>query len=185
MEKDPDSDLLDALRKNKNEAFSELINQHAQRLYQTIFRILRNPIDAEESLQKTFVDVWKGLDSFSGQSKLSTWMFRVATNRALMCLRERNAHEKRKDELLEEPSVNSPQERGLLEREKFLLVHDAINELPDKFRVPLVLRYFNELTDSEGCAILGINHHTFKTRVHRARKMLKRKLYGKKMAVNA
>src|SRR6266852_2001348 len=98
---DGEADLLAALRAGEASAYEETVRRFSPRLLATTQRILRNEDDARDAVQDTFLSAFRGLDQFAGQSKLATWLHRIAVNAALMKLRKRRQlHEQSIDHLL-------------------------------------------------------------------------------------
>src|SRR5271157_2332868 len=94
--------MLTALKAGEPEAFAELVEQNAGTIYNLALRLMSNPQEAEEVLQETFISAFRSLDRFEGRSLLSTWLYRIAYNAALMRLRKREP-----DAIsLDEPIVN-------------------------------------------------------------------------------
>src|SRR4030043_226736 len=92
---------LDALQEGNPEEFSRLVNAYSSKIYRLAIKMLNQQQDAEDVLQETFLKAYRGLKSFDGGSKLSTWLFRIATNEALMVLRRKHPDFLSMDEPLE------------------------------------------------------------------------------------
>jgi RNA polymerase sigma-70 factor (ECF subfamily) len=176
------------------EAFAELVNRYSPRVYNLVRRILRNPQDAEDALQETFLSAWQKLDSFDGHSSFFTWLYRIATNAALMKLRK-DRH--RREELaFEEPRFEEIERRALidwsqdpvsdlLDLEAEQQLKKAIEELPDIYRTVFVLRDLEGLSTRDVSELLGISEANVKMRLRRARLFLREKVgaYFDKRAV--
>ena len=168
-------------------AFERLVLRHRGRVYQLARRLTGDEGDAHDSLQETFLQVYRKLPSFRGESRFSTWLYRVATNAALMQRRSRarrpaeslDAYLPRFDE--NGRHAATPDELGaacrvdeLLDRK--LLAEKAragIERLPDLYREAFVLRDLEELETGEVAEVLGLEPATVRQRVHRARLMLR------------
>jgi RNA polymerase sigma-70 factor (ECF subfamily) len=183
-----DANLVAALKRGDAAAFEALVRSHSPPMLAVARRILRNEEDAREALQDAFVSVFKAVGSFTGGSHFSTWLHRVAANAALMKLRSRRRHpEVSIEELLprfkadghevvpNEPWAEPPSE--LLQRQETReLVRRMIDELPDSYRVVLLLRDIEELSTDEVARMLEATPNAIKIRLHRARQALRAKL---------
>jgi RNA polymerase sigma-70 factor (ECF subfamily) len=185
---DPDSALLARLRAGDDGAFETLVRAYGPRLYATARRLLRAEEDARDAVQDAFLQAFRGLDRFAGDARLSTWLHRIVVNAALMKLRTRRRKpEASIDDLLpkflddgHQAEPASPWRRAPetpLEREQVrALVRSKIDELPESYRVVLVLRDVEELDTEETAALLGLSANAVKTRLHRARQALRQLL---------
>ena len=172
--------LIDRLRSRSEDAFEELVKRYGQRLHSVSLRILRNPSDAEEVVQETFLRVFKSLDRFRGDASLFTWLYRIVSNESISRLRSRG----RKPEVpIEEhlPAFEdgqhvevfvdwNPGPDGQLEsaelREFF---EQCVDELPESHRLAYLLKDIEGLSEERVAQILGITRSAMKNRVHRSR----------------
>ncbi len=127
--------------------FEELVREHRARIYGICYRYAGNPADADDLAQDVLLKVYRGLPTFRGDARLSTWIYRIAVN---TCLNWISARKGRTDELPDDlvDKGLSPAER-LFEREVKEVVQAAIRKLPDRQRMTLVLRVYEELTHKE------------------------------------
>lgn len=185
---DRDAVLVGRARKGDEAAFAELVERHQGRVYQHASRLMGNAQDAEEVLQDTFVQVFRNLDRFEERSKFSTWVYRIATNEALMRLRRVS---RQREVALEDVPVSvvdraSEEMRELarspldhvMDREVREALQRALSELPEEYRVVFVLRDVDELTNAEAAEILGLTVAAVKSRLHRARLFLRDRIAG-------
>lgn len=161
-----------------------MVNKYQHRVFNTIYRILNDRAEAEEVAQEVFVAVFKHIDSFRGEAKFSTWLFRIATNRAknrIKYLARRN-HKKHQDiddtpeSKIEKNPVgghNPRPDRKAMGNELEGIVQDGIAQLNDKHRTVLVLRDVENLAYDEIAEVLEIAEGTVKSRLYRARAQLK------------
>ena len=180
----PDEEALVARLKRRDEAaFNELVRLYQGRVYSVVYRLLGDRAEAEDLSQEIFVTVFKRIDSFRGDAKLSTWLYRVATNHAknrLKYLGRRGAGKKKElDELTDGQASESatlttsariarPDE--LAEGRKLeAFVREALTALPEQQRQLVVLRDLENLTYEEIQQITGLPAGTVKSRLHRAR----------------
>jgi RNA polymerase sigma-70 factor (ECF subfamily) len=162
------------------------MRQHNQRLFRVARSILREDADAEDALQDAYVQAYRKLDEFRGHSELSTWLTRIVINQALMRMRSRRRDRvvvpfgdtrdaaARALEVADE-SAESPSEaaqRGEIRR----VLERRIDELPDAFRTVFVMREVEDMTARETADALGIPEATVRTRLFRARALLREAL---------
>ncbi len=180
-----DRELLNGLRRGDAAAFERLVRDHSPRLLATIRHIVRHDEDAHEALQDAFLSIWKAIDRFEGASGLSTWLHRVAVNAALMKLRaKRRRPELALDDLLPKftddghaVDLAEPWQADGVElasrTEVRAIVRELIEQLPDNYRVVLLLRDLEELSTDEVARMLEVTPNAVKIRVHRARQALR------------
>ena len=183
-----DAALIAELRAGDGAAYERWVRASAPRVLSVVRRLLRNEQDAQEVAQDTFLSAFRAIASFDGSARLSTWLHRIAVNAALMRLRTKRRHpEDPIEELLPRfqadghhehaPSAWAvPGERAVASAEVRKAVRGAIDELPDIYRDVLLLRDIEELTTEEAATALGITVAALKTRLHRARLMLRERL---------
>jgi RNA polymerase sigma-70 factor, ECF subfamily len=176
--------LLAGLRAGDAASFEQVVRRYSPRLLVTARRILGNEEDARDALQDAFLSAFRALDTFAGQSRLSTWLHRIAVNAALMRLRSRKRKPERPiTELLPRFAEDGHQaepaapwvgvDRALERQETRALVRRHIDELPDSYRTVLLLRDIEGLDTEETARQLGVNEGVVKTRLHRARQALR------------
>lgn len=158
--------LVDAARAGDLDAFEVLVRRHQGPVYRVALRMVGSAADAEDVAQETFVQAWRSLKSFHGDSALATWLYRIATNRSLDLLAKR-----RPSAQLEESSGIQSHDPGaiLADREETTKVMGAVQALPAEQRAALVLREFEGLSYNEIGAVLGISLAAVKGRIHRGR----------------
>jgi RNA polymerase sigma-70 factor, ECF subfamily len=177
---------LELLQGGSPEEFSRLVNTYSSKIYHLAIRMLTQQQDAEDVLQETFLKAYRGLKSFDGRSKLSTWLFRIATNEALMVLRRKHPDFISIDESMEtEEGEQEPvqivdwcclPENEFLSGETRKLLDAAVKTLPESLRVVFLLRDINDLSTHETAEVLGLSDTAVKTRLSRARLRLREEL---------
>lgn len=182
---EPGDDLVARLRANDAAAFEELVRTQTLPLLRGARRFLRSEEDARDAVQETFIAAFKSISTFQATAQLSTWLHRILINACLMKLRsQRRKPEEDIEALLPrfkedghqvEPSVAWTESADhLLERaETAELVRRAIDELPETYRVVLLLRDIEELSTEEAAEALGVTPNAIKIRLHRARQALR------------
>lgn len=185
---------LKALQTGDRAEFARFVEAYSGVIYRLAIKMVSNPQDAEDVLQETFIKAFRHISGFDGRSKLSTWLYRIATNEALMLLRRR----KHNFLSIDEP-INSPEEEQeplqiidwcclpedeLMSTEARKYLDQAIEELPTSLRVVFLLREIEGLSTQETAEVLSLSETAVKTRLSRARMRLREKLttyYGEKM----
>lgn len=159
-------------------AFEQLVAEYGDRVYGIALRITGSPSDAEDVMQDAFLQAFRAWPTFRGQSAPTTWLYRIAVNAALMRLRARRAAEylsERPDEAdIRDWSADAAQPALRAEVQRRL--EEGIQRLPEDLRVTLVLRDIEALSTSETAAALDISEAAVKSRLHRARALLRRYL---------
>ena len=187
-----DIDLLASLRRGETGALEALADRHGPAIYRLAFGITRNQPDAEEVLQDVLLTLARQSASFEGRSAVGSWIYRIATNAALNKRRGRRLElETSLEDLL--PTFEADGHRAgdrtylladwsqnpeaeLLAGERRHVLERAIDSLPDHYRAVLVLRDVEELSNEEVAAILEEPVSSVKSRLHRARMVLRERL---------
>ena len=185
---------LDALRSGDRAEFARLVDRYYEMIYRLAIKMVNNPQDAEDILQETFIKAYRHLEKFDGRSNLSTWLYRIATNEALMFLRRQKPDMVSVDETLDtgEGEIKPVQivdwgslpEEGLMSAEAQVYLDKAVEKLSPSLRVVFVLRDIQNLSTRETAEILDISETAVKTRLSRARLQLREELtsyYGERV----
>jgi len=177
-----EAQLIDRARARDEAALREIMQANNRRLYRLARAILRSDSEAEDVVQETYVRAFTHLDGFRGESGLSTWLSRIAINEALGRARSTRPHVELgsvPEAALEAQIIKFPvspagdPERTMAQREIQRVVERAIDELPDVFRTVFVARVMEGMNIEETADLLGLKPETVKTRLHRARTMLR------------
>jgi len=177
--------LAKLARNGDRGAFEELVNLYKDKIFHLAYRMLGNKQEAEDAVQDTFLRVYNNLDRYDENQKFSTWIFRIGTNLCIDRLRKRKptysldaempdsegndfyAMLASKDELPEDQIVLSETQQ---------VIRRAIQTLPEKYKSVVILRYLHDMSLQEIGDVLGMPVTTVKTRVHRGREYLRKKL---------
>ncbi len=189
--------LLDGLRKGDPDACTCLVKRFSALVYSHALRMLHDPDEAEGILQSTFIKVCNKVQTFEGRSELGTWIYRIATNEALMALRQRKIWTTSIDTISETlPSADTPfcrrtgsvdPARIVLDTEIRAQLAAALQTLPESLRIVFMLREMHGLSTTETAQRLGLGESAVKVRLHRARLRLRELLadyfgvYGEKI----
>jgi RNA polymerase sigma-70 factor, ECF subfamily len=167
-------------------AVRTIVEQNNRRLYRIARSIVRSDSDAEDVVQEAYVRAFTHLDSFRGDSSLATWLSRIAMNEAFARLRRdratipletAEAHQT-SAQIIQFPQTvaSDDPERTMAQREVLQLVERATDNLPEMFRIVFVARVIEGMSAEETADLLGLKTETVKTRLHRARRLLREQL---------
>jgi len=191
-----DLDLIRAAQKGDERAFSKLVRQYEDMVYRFAFNVCRDEEKAGETLQDTFVNVYKKLNQFDGKSKFTTWLYRIVTNNCLMKRRKRkldlasfslDAPEGFRNNPLRDDEGNAIQTvpswkktplDSVMDEELKATLDKAIGRLPMEYRIVFVLRDIEGKSAEEAAKILKLSVPALKSRLRRARMFLREQLHG-------
>jgi RNA polymerase sigma-70 factor (ECF subfamily) len=186
--KEKDGLSVEALRSGDRAEFTRLVELYSAQIYRLGMKMLSNPQDAEDILQETFIKAFRYLKSFDGRSSVATWLYRIATNEALMQLRRKHPEQISIDEPLQ--TLEGEQEPiqivdwccvpegELLSAEGREILDRAVDTLPAGLRIVFLLRDIEGLDTRETGEVLEISEMAVKTRLSRARMKLREELSG-------
>jgi RNA polymerase sigma-70 factor (ECF subfamily) len=182
--------FVERLQKHDERAFNELVEAYSPRVYRLVARMLGRREDAEDMAQEVFVQVFKGIGQFRGDSKLGTWIYRVAINLCKNRSKYLSRRQDDKQDALDAVADRQPLHQakgvtsGQINRPDHLvegmqmeaIMRKCIAELDPDFREALVLRDVEDLSYEEIIEITGVAEGTVKSRIHRARALLKHRV---------
>ena len=175
-------ELVRRARERDEPAIRSIMQSNNRRLYRLARGILRNDSEAEDVVQETYARAFTHLEDFRGDSSLGTWLGRIAINEALGRLRRQRANVEwtslppgtLEAQIIQFPrSASEDPEKSMAQREIQHVVEHAIDELPEAFRIVFITRMIEGMNVEETAEILGLKPETVKTRLHRARTMLR------------
>lgn len=184
-----DQELLGRLKRRDREAADQLAKVYGPMIHQLAFRYMKSWEDAEEVAQDVMMKVIRRIDAFRGDSALSSWIYRITFNTAMSRLR--NSKHSRPFEVLQSdlatdhtgnagpfelPDWSGLGDEAVMRAELRRALAHALTELPDVYRVPVVLRDIQGLTTEEASEVLNVKTQTLKSRLHRGRTMLRERL---------
>ena len=179
--------LLEALRAGTNEAYETLISLYEQPVYNLVFRLINDPVDACDVVQEVFLKVFRNIRTFRGNSSLKTWIYRISFNEAYNHRRWFSRHKKQEIglECEEEGNLNYQDvlpdpARSAFEitsdRETHAMIEEALAQVNPAFRAAVVLRDMEDLSYDEIAEILQVSLGTVKSRIMRGREALRKVL---------
>ncbi len=171
-----EQELIARARAGDERAFEVLVRDHTDRLYAVVLRFLGNTQEAEDVTQEAFLRAWRGIARFDGNSRFSTWLYRIGINEAkrrgarggaapTTSLDHHPEAEVSDSRLAPEPSAGEAELQAVLEQ--------AIRELKADHRAALILRDVEGLSTAEAAAAMGLGEAAFKSRLHRARRSVR------------
>ncbi len=180
--------IIDKLKQGDEKAFRELVDNYRQMVINTCFGLLHDKEDAEDVAQDVFIEVFRSVHKFRADSKLSTWLYRIAVNRSLNFIRD---NKKRRwfrsfDEDTDQKKSSSKElasddsggpEFDLESSQRARLLHEAIDSLPKNQRVAFTLNKYEDLAYKEISEVMKLSISSVESLIHRAKKNLQKKLY--------
>lgn len=180
-----DAQLVRRALERDGDAFATIMQRHNQRLYRIARSVLRNSVEAEDAVQEAYVAAFSHLATYRGESPLVAWLLRIVMNEALGRSRRKPAatdfaplEAVPEAEIIQFPSsaTNEDPERIMAQRQILQLVENATDALPEVYRVVFVTRVIEGMSVEETADLLRIKSETVKTRLHRARQLLREQL---------
>lgn len=186
MDTASDSELLEGARQGRADAFGALVRRHDRYLYRLARSILRDDQEAEDVVQQTYLKAFTKIGDFRGEATLRTWLTRIALNEALRRKRRQHrqvelgeidtARERVRSQIYLTPMAQATPEGEVARGQIRRMLEHAIDDLPLAFRTVFVMREVEEATVEETANVLGVKAETVRTRLHRARNMLRERL---------
>ncbi|QNE38372.1 sigma-70 family RNA polymerase sigma factor [Hymenobacter sp. NBH84] len=180
-----EAELIAHLQQGSEAAFRTLVERYQHRIYRTVLALLRSPEEAEDVAQEVFVEVYQTIGRFRGEAALTTWLYRLATSRALKQQRRARARKRFAyltsllgfdNRVLYEPADNDHPQAQLEGRQQVELLRVHIARLPDQQQVAFTLRHEQELSYEEIAAVLSTTVSAVESLLFRARKTLRHHL---------
>jgi RNA polymerase sigma-70 factor, ECF subfamily len=181
----PDQEALwlEAALRGDKEAFGKLVLKHEQAVYRSAYRLVRDRDEAAEITQECMVRAWQNLARFRGDAPFAGWLSKIAIHLALNRLRDRRkfirpVEEEQHEALIDQLGQQGPSPLGeLLDQESLSALKQAVSELPEEFRTPLLLRIYEDYSYEEIARELELPLGTVMSRLYRARARLARRVH--------
>jgi RNA polymerase sigma-70 factor, ECF subfamily len=178
-----EKELVKLAQTGDRKAMSELVKSHEQTVYNFAFKICRDKEKAENTMQETFLSMVKNISQFSGDSKLSTWLYRIVANHCMMAARSQKKFTfveiETEDSLFDERYISDSTrlpDVSIENNELRKQLDNAINKLAPEYRLVFLLRDVEEQSTEETAKITGLSVAAVKSRLHRARAFLRNEL---------
>ena len=171
-----ETQLIEQLKSNlhKDQAFKTLITQYKERLYWHIRHIVKSHDDTDDVLQNTFIKVYKNIDKFKGDSKLFSWMYRIATNESITFINKNAKRLKTTNQEAQEYAINNLKSDVYFEGDAIQLkLQEAITSLPEKQQLVFNMKYFEDIKYKDMADILETSEGALKASFHIAVKKIK------------
>lgn len=183
---DKDKSLIESALGGNQGAYKELMERHRSAIFHIVLKIVRDREAVEDLVQETFMKAFASLATYRSEYKFSTWLYRIAANAAIDFLRKKRLKTLSLDAPIstadgETGSIDIPDysyspEKEIEERENRMSINEAIDSLPEKYRLVIVYRHKDDKSYDEIAEALDIPIGTVKARIFRARELLKKKL---------
>lgn len=172
----PDIEVIRKCLDGDRESFSMLVARYKKLIYSVVYNMMSDKEEVNDISQEVFLRIYKSLDRYNPEYKFSTWSVRIATNLCLDILRKKKAETIPMEEVEGVSGNTETPEDRLVRAEQSRKIREAIESLPEKYRIPVVLFHQNGLSYEEMTKVLNEPMTIIKNRLYRARLMLKEKL---------
>ena len=179
--------LIQALKNSDESAFRELVEKYELNVYNTCIGMLGNEDNAKDISQDVFIEVFRSIHKFRGDSKISTWLYRLAVNKSLNHIRDNKKHRvvrsiqrfftKEENESLDLQDFSSQNaEQEIEQNEHSKALHNALNKLPENQKTAFVLKNYDDLSYKQISEIMELSHSSIESLIHRAKTNLQKHL---------
>ena len=183
-----DTEIINQLKQGNEAAFRKLVDNYQKLVVNTCYGMVHNREDAEDIAQDVFVEVYRNVEHFRADARLSTWLYRIAVNRSLNHIRDNKKHkwfqsfenevEAKNRQLMQVESSKSDQPEYEMEnKQRAIILHEAINSLPENQKVAFTLNKYEELSYQEISEVMDMSVSSVESLLFRAKKNLQKKLH--------
>jgi len=176
--------IIKELQNGSEAAFRELVNNYQKMVVNTCFGFVHNTQDAEDIAQEVFIEVYRSVGKFRSDSRLSTWIYRIAVNKSLNYIRDNKKNRwlqvfsgKEKNTNMPEAEKSSDPAGGIEDMQRADLLYKVIDKLPDKQKTAFTLNKYEDLSYKEISEIMELSLSSVESLIHRAKVNLQKKLY--------
>jgi RNA polymerase sigma-70 factor (ECF subfamily) len=179
-----DQEIIDSVKKGNTSDYSIIVNRYKNKAFSMLRRMLKDEFDAEEILQDCFLKAYNSLRSFKGESKFSTWFYRIVYNSALTKLSSQKRKIESEMTSVEEhfDLVSSYNTDEIEKKDLKDLIQETINKLPERYSTIITLFYLNEMSIEEISEVMQISISNVKVMLHRSRNALRDLILNSKLA---
>jgi len=183
-----ETEIIHKLQQGNEQAFRQLVEDYQGMVVNTCFGMVHNTEDAEDIAQEVFIEVFRSIQNFRADSKLSTWLYRIAVNRSLNFIRDNKknkwfrsfedevAAKNRQLQQIQSSKTDQP-EFEMENKQRAIILHEAINSLPENQKVAFTLSKYEELSYQEIAEVMELSVSSVESLLFRAKKGLQKKLY--------
>ena len=183
-----ETELIKRLKQKDEEAFRIIFNDNQKKVINACYRLVNDKDVAQDLTQEVFIKVWSSIDKFRSDSKLSTWIYRIAVTSSLDYLRAQKrkkrmaflkyfSEDEKKQFEIKSPNEQNP-DRLIENEERFKVLNNALNKLPENQRISFLLSKDEEMSSKEIAEILSTTVSAIESLIHRAKKNLEKILYN-------
>ena len=169
-----DDQLVERVKNGDPQAFEELVIRHQKSLYYFVLRVLKNPLDAEDTVQKIFWLAHKNIKGFRADATFKTWLYRIGINQCHNFFRQKKIRDTISVDDIPITDSKADQERDVSDKERLAHLQKAVERLPNKQRMVVTLRINQELSFEEIGKVLNIRANSAKVNFHHAVEKLKK-----------
>jgi RNA polymerase sigma-70 factor (ECF subfamily) len=183
----PDEEIVESVLAGESRLFEVLMRRYNERLYRVAHGILRDRNEAEDVVQDSYVRAYKHLSQFAGAAKFSTWLIKIVIHEALARIRTRNRYSKVSDweSMVARSEKSDNPEQELARREIGQIMEEAIEALPEKYRIVFMMREVEGMNTEETAESLSLGEEAIKSRLFRARALLRKSISAKLSGVSS
>ena len=170
-----DQEIIYSVRKGNDSDYSIIVNRYKNKAFSMLKRMLKNEFDAEEILQDCFLKAYKSLNNFKGESKFSTWFYRIVYNSALTKLSSQKRRTETEMTSVEDHfNLESEYNSDEIEKKDISeLIYDTISKLPERYSAIITMFYMNEMSIEEISEVMELTNSNVKVMLHRSRNALR------------
>lgn len=173
MEQKTDYEVIKLILNGNTDYFEELVSRYKNLVYSIILRMINNSDEADDLAQEVFIKVYKNLDKYYPDYKFSTWIIRITTNHVIDFRRKKTVQTTDIEDVSYELAAEGSPEEDYIRKEEKEHLKDVLNQLPDMYKIPIVLYHQQGLSYQEISDVIDEPLSKVKNRIFRGRKMLK------------
>jgi len=173
-----DAELVSRCINGDSSAFEEIVTKYKKLVYSVVYKMIPDREEVNDVSQEVFIRLYKSLEKYNPEYKMSTWIVKITTNLCLDTLRKKKQDTVTLDDAIGVSSGADTPEETLIKNQRTLLIKNAVDELPDKYKILITLFHNNGMSYEEMTKVLNEPMSIIKNRLYRARLMLKQKLDG-------
>ncbi len=184
-----ETEIIENLKQGDENAFRQLVEKYQQMVVNTCYGLVHNMEDAEDIAQEVFIEVHRSIHKFRADSRLSTWLYRIAVNRSLNHIRDNkrrkwfqsadDSSESAKNQIYNQmANTNDAPESEMEKNQRAAILHEAIDSLAKNQRVAFTLNKYEDMSYKEIAEVMEISLSSVESLIHRAKKNLQKKLFA-------
>jgi len=173
-----DEELIVFVREENKNAYSFIIDRYHNKIWAYIYRLINDPNDTDDLVQQTFINIYTNINSFNPKKRFSPWIYRIAHNLSVNYLKKKKSKISidRNEDIVKKLFSKEDLFNEVFKKEEYVKINKLLNELPEKYKTPLILRFAEEKSYEEISEILRIPKNTVGTFINRAEKILRKEM---------